>query len=543
MAYPVLPPRKVKWVKCVDKDLLKSKNLSENDLLRVSVVKPEKTPLPFKRGIPLKREFDYKDYQLKVLKWACQRERGYLSLQMGLGKTLLGISIVAADHRSKTPSLIVCPLNVLNEWVTKGFKKFFGTFYRFYVLHPSWSAKNTGPKVDDLCYDDLKDYDYILTSYEGVVSSYKKRDAHFWFVTSDPFGRPGLSPVTEEYLDHSQKGMSLIHSVKWAHVVFDEIHNCANHINVSAKACYKICSYKRWGLSGTKVRNNMEDLWFQLKILHLPFSNVPYKMQKRNDLEKVYKNKTDYIFEANYKIAKVVLPPLERVCEKISFDPEHEKIYKVGVGELRNAILSFDMDTSISYSHILEKLLRLRQISISPRIVYPEAPVGNKIKKMVQFLKDTDKKTIVMSSFVQGLELLGSELKKQGVSFTTLTGNVPVKKRGEVISDFENEKKILLANYRIAGVGLNLQFASQWISLEPWWNESVHSQGYQRIWRPGQTSPCKAIFFLCPGIETAIMTMAGEKCEISMGAEEEELDFRTISLNTEMIKKMLSRDF
>lgn len=539
MDYPVISPRKPKWVKCVDEDLLTKEDPTKTDLLRISVMEPEKTPKPYKRGLPLKKGFEYKDYQLKVLEWCCERERGYLSLQMGLGKTLLGISIPACDHRSKTPALIVCPLNVINEWVVNGFKKFFGTFYRYYVLHSSWDKKNTGPSVKDLSYDDLKNYDYVLTTYETTISSYKERSAEEWYYVKDYSGKTGLGPVDDSHLDKKQVGVALIHSVKWSHVVFDEIHNCSNHRNVSAKACYKISSYKRWGLSGTKVRNRSEDLWFQAKILHFPTSDIPYSSKKKDDLERIYQNKNSYIFEANYEVAKVELPELNRKYISLEFDPEHQKLYRIAIGDLRKAIGEFEMGLC-GFSCILELFLRLRQISVSPKIVNSSYPLGGKIPAIVDFVKKTKEKTIIMSSFVQGLNILGEELDKLGIPYSTLTGEVSIKKRGKMIEDFQKNKKVLLANYKVAGVGLNLQFATQWISLEPWWNESVHSQGYQRIWRPGQTRPCTIMFYLFPGMEKAVMDMAEKKDELSRAALGKTLDFRHIKMDKDMIKKFIS---
>ena len=87
------------------------------------------------------------------------------------------------------------------------------------------------------------------------------------------------------------------------------------------------------------------------------------------------------------------------------------------------------------------------------------------------------------------LAIIGRMLARNGIGFTELTGNVPVKERKRVIREFEENPdcRIFLSS-EAGGTGLNLQVADTIINFELPWNPSKKNQRIGRIDRLGQKS-------------------------------------------------------
>lgn len=85
------------------------------------------------------------------------------------------------------------------------------------------------------------------------------------------------------------------------------------------------------------------------------------------------------------------------------------------------------------------------------------------------------------------LAIISRMLAKNGIGFTELTGNIPVKDRKKVIREFEEnpECRIFLSS-ESGGTGLNLQVADTVINFELPWNPSKKNQRIGRIDRLGQ---------------------------------------------------------
>ena len=95
------------------------------------------------------------------------------------------------------------------------------------------------------------------------------------------------------------------------------------------------------------------------------------------------------------------------------------------------------------------------------------------------------------------LKIIGEMLKKEDVTFTMLTGKVPVKKRQALIKEFEDNDdcKIFLSS-ESGGAGLNLQVADTVINFEIPWNPAKKNQRIGRIDRIGQKKQKLHVFNL-----------------------------------------------
>ncbi len=502
-------------------------------VLRKGINNPGILPKPFKRGIPLKKEFVVKDHQYDVLKWSLERRGGIISAQMGMGKTFMGICIPALDQKYPMPALIVCPLSLIDNWVTDGFKKFFGDYYKVFVYHSSYN------KLEKISYLDLCSYDYVITTSDTLRKSESISGRSKKLINKDLFSSNLIySGPQRGHLKLDYEGEGLLHYGAWSHVIFDESHEYSNKATGKFKSAYGLYALKYWALTGTAERNSAYDLWTQLMICHIPSGKQSGSKYEMSEVVRTY-DTPDHVYKIDYQKANIKLPPLNRQNIIINYDREQRDLYLDILGSLRDTLRRFE-EGEDRFSSVLALFTQLRLCSISPKLIDLEKGAGKKIEKIVELVKEiTEKgeKVVINSAFVKGLDLIEEELLKENIKCTKMTGETPAKKRQSYIDEFRDKTSVFLTSYKVGGIGINLQFANNWISLEPWWNESVHRQGLQRIWRPGQTRACNAYFVLGRGIESAIMKMAEEKQYL---IELENKVFTKVALDKEMIRAMIA---
>jgi superfamily II DNA/RNA helicase len=112
-------------------------------------------------------------------------------------------------------------------------------------------------------------------------------------------------------------------------------------------------------------------------------------------------------------------------------------------------------------------------------------------------IKETKRKVIIFSEWVTMLHIIGDMLKKEGITYTMLTGKVPVKKRADLIKEFEqNPECSVFLSSESGGAGLNLQVADTVINFELPWNPAKKNQRIGRIDRIGQLKQKLHVFNL-----------------------------------------------
>lgn len=154
---------------------------------------------------------------------------GILSADVGLGKTVMILSLYA---HSKTKTLIVCPLSLIDQWRNE-IQKFL----------PEEHVTDFHHKKKDLSGK------LVLTTYGTILSAYRHG----------------------EYFSHFDR------------VVFDESHTIKDINSHTATACSAIAARKRWCVSATPIsKNSFVSLKGQLKILRVaPFTEDECTMFKQ----------------------------------------------------------------------------------------------------------------------------------------------------------------------------------------------------------------------------------------------------------------------
>jgi SNF2 family DNA or RNA helicase len=142
--------------------------------------------------------------------------------------------------------------------------------------------------------------------------------------------------------------------------------------------------------------------------------------------------------------------------------------------------------------HILEALLRLRQVACHPVLADPRrtsAPSA-KLDALIPALADVaaeGHKALVFSQFTSFLALVRERLTEAGVPYEYLDGRV--RDRQARVERFQSDPAcpVFLISLQAGGLGLNLTAAEYVYILDPWWNPAVEAQAIDRAHRIGQT--------------------------------------------------------
>ncbi|KAF7156832.1 hypothetical protein CNMCM6106_001503 [Aspergillus hiratsukae] len=446
-----------------------------------------------------------KPYQLEGLSFLVYLCRngvgGILADEMGLGKTLQTLSLFqylkerdGGYSNSNVPFLVVCPLSILETWLTEIEKwtpdlravKYHGSFEQRDGVKKIISAQKK-PTIFR-CSTDI--VDIVLTTYETLISEIN------WF--SRVF--------------------------VWRCVVLDEGHRIKNSRAKRALVLNRIKTQMKLVLSGTPIQNDLTELW---SIFHWLYPEV-------------FVQATEKLFQEAFSLSDGKFDPAFLECVKkflaLIMIRRTKGFARNWIGystENRNCAeiwqLPFDA-SEISHVHLdgplsdqvaVEKpcsgagdavsegsaetlgpgkyritgniLMELRKCSIHPYLF------ADAIPHPVEEAPSTvarNMKVIVFSNFDQALNLCEDLLmmlqgSNRAFEYARLDGRTTAPWRKVMVHLFQNDPryKVFLVSIRAGGEGLNLTSSSVIVFLDEDWNPQVMRQAEARVHRIGQMRP------------------------------------------------------
>jgi SNF2 family DNA or RNA helicase len=486
-------------------------------------------------------------HQIEGVQWMISRELsadhntcGLLCDDPGLGKTIQTLSLIAANNKGGR-NLIICPVSLLEQWRDAARAIFPDAKIRLcHGRSGSFASKK-----------EIEDYDHFI-----VIASYSK-----------------LFNSNQGEFEHTT-----LHSVEWERVICDEVHTIRNRNSKVWKGCFDIKAKFRWGLSGTPLQNKLNDLKSLFAYLHIS------DFQIRDDIDTL---KETYIMRRNRHILPDAYKGLEINIEDLDFADEREKTFYHNLkSEIRKDFirLSNEMEDFNIMSQVFELLLRLRQGTIHPNLVYsgllrklaktedyPErashmAALTKKIKywgrmpstkisKLLElFDKHTEKdKSLIISHYSEEADLIHKFLSKKfpDMRIAIFDGSLPVEKRNEMIMKARNgEIDCLIVQILCGGVGLNLQMFNKVYITTPDWNPCNEIQAIARCHRIGQTQDVEVVKLIIreegnkPTIDERILTIQNNKREImAQYLNDPSLEFNESFKGTTSINTLSLKDF
>lgn len=426
-------------------------------------------------------------HQEEGVRWMLEREfdtglfrGGFLCDDPGLGKTLQTLAVIAGNSQGGR-NLIICPVSLLEQWRDAARKIF--PMARIRICHgPNGSFSNK---------KEIEDTDPFIT-----IASYSK--------------------LFNTEKGHYQK--TVLHSVDWERVICDEVHIIRNKNSKMFKGCYDIKAKFRWGLSGTPLQNKVADLETLFRYLHVG------EVRIKDDLDNL---KRDFIMRRNRHILPNAYKSLDIHIDDIDFTNNEEKNFYHNLKDevKKEFIRATTGDEKNVMSTIFELLLRLRQATIHPSLVYnglyrkyaedketdPQdlkalltkirywsKRSSTKIDKLIEYFNchSNSTKSLIFSHFKEEAELIRKFLLQNfpSLRIEIFDGSLSLEQRNEMIKCARNgEIDCLIVQIMAGGVGLNLQMFNKVYITTPDWNPSNEIQAIARCHRIGQQSNVEVV--------------------------------------------------
>lgn len=395
--------------------------------------------------------FSLFDHQRETLEWIQRKEEsemkgGIVSLEMGMGKTLIALSTVYLT-RERGPTLFLCNKSLLST-VAFDAQKFFGKRLKVLLLHRGVYGD---PVL--LCQSVMNEHDVVLMTYDTLVGLDKKKS---------------------------------LAELRWHRIVADESQRFSNKKTRLYKTLEKLNAPCRLCLTGTPIKNYESDLHAQLLFCGLdPTIKWSYQTYTQLKLSR-------HVFLMSFADTDVKLPEATHTTVSVEFTPDERSLYDI---ELAKTVAAFAgwKKKEVKFANVLVQYTRMRQACLSGQLLFPENEhISSKFRALEGVFKDipADEKVVIFSSFATALTLLMA-LMPEGAVF--IDGKVSMKAREARLNRFRTDPKCkwLFMTLKTGSVGLNLTEANNVVLMEPWWNAPASDQAIARVLRIGQKRPVR----------------------------------------------------
>lgn len=244
--------------------------------------------------------------------------------------------------------------------------------------------------------------------------------------------------------------------------------------------------------------------------------------------------------------AGVTIPPQEIVVHELEFNeelyPRQYKAYRQL--EKTSALALSEMEDSKRIGvEGLALMTRLRQMIVFPMGIKMVDPDSKQVLFQCNIEESVkldsaesligrlalmeDERVVVFSQFKSPLRELHRRLTGLGISAVVLDGSTPDAQREEIKADFDADQcgagyrwQVVLANYRVAGQGLDFTGATQMVILDQEWNPGRNEQAYGRIDRMGQERETTVHILYTPEtVDQDMQSLIDDKADTQDGFE------------------------
>ncbi len=492
--------------------------------------KIDEVPLPSS----LRPEITLRPYQKHGFDWLAFLHRfglnGILADDMGLGKTLQTLAAIQRARelsRSKSPSLIICPTSVVNNWKSE-VHKFFRDCEVLVYTGSNRDKKLT--RLHDLTGASLIDFSDDWQASPLVITSYDVAR-----------------------LDHEK-----LNRFPWLYLVVDEGHNIKNPDAQRTKAIKTINAQHKLALTGTPIQNNLEELWSLFDYAMPGFLGArkafreQYSRNGKVNWDAVRNAKTPlkdrvhpFIMRRLKEDVAKDLPPKIIIDQRLELTPKQVALYKqVSEGpEYKRMVDEIDKKgVGRSQPLILAAFTKLRAICNHPVLAqgnhssadlryddlrYDDSGKLDSLKELIEEIVEGEHRTLLFSQSTKMLNIIEHFFKKWKIKSIRLDGSTPPNTRTALVDEFNGNSSIhcFLISTKAGGTGLNLTGADTVVFYDHDWNPANDLQAQDRAYRIGQTKPVTVYKLISKGtIEEKILERQAIKKSLAdeiIGPDEE----------------------
>jgi len=446
-------------------------------------------------------------YQAEGLAWLQSLEHtkhgGILADDMGLGKTVQMLAHLDAayqkpmrgDHK---PSLVIMPKSLLYNWAAEAAR-----------FTPSLKTLVFSGSKRESRLRDVRNQDLVFISYSSLRQDAEK-----------------LRPIEFRY------------------VIADEAQNIKNPRAQTSLACREIRYERRIAMTGTPIENSLGDLFALLDFACPGRIDADLKRQieatvasrslEDGTIQVFAQTLHSYVLRRTKQQVLIDLPAKTESLLYCELTPLERRRYNEMRDDYRSRLYAQIKKKGFGSSKIivLEALLRLRQISCHPGLLYPDkkAEESTKLNVLLEQLEELiagGHKSLVFSQFTAFLDIVEAAVRARGWTYERLDGQSTDSERRDSVHRFQKEgsqSQIFLVSLKAGGTGLNLTAADYVFILDPWWNPAVESQAIDRTHRIGQKNRVFAYRMVAKDtIEEKILELQHAKRELAhavVGSEE-----------------------
>ncbi|GAA3524418.1 hypothetical protein AFL01nite_15260 [Aeromicrobium flavum] len=198
---------------------------------------------------------------------------------------------------------------------------------------------------------------------------------------------------------------------------------------------------------------------------------------------------------------------------------DHDLVRRIALGERE--------DSSKTEENVFAMMRRIGQAKAGLAADYT-AQLAHSVGKVVFFAKHVDVMDVAEKTFEQ-----------RGIRYSSIRGNQTPSARQKSIDAFVNDPdvSVIVCSLSAAGVGVNLQVASDMVLAELSWTDAEQTQAIDRVHRIGQEEPVTAWRIIASQtIDTKIVELIDSKAGLAAraldGSDEEVVDSADLQLET-----------
>lgn len=406
------------------------------------------------------------DYQKESILFSLFKKGNIIADEMGLGKTLqaIAVAMLKKEIYGLNKTLIICPASLKYQW-KKEIERFTGE--KAVIIEGMRSDRQLSYKSTDKFF--------LIANYEAVM-----------------------------------RDITVIHKNPPDLIILDEAQKIKNYDTKTSHAVKSIPKKHALVITGTPLENNLLDLYSIMNFVdpevlapqwEFSMNHCYFDKDKKNRVTGYYnlqelKNKlAGYVIRREKADVLKELPEVQEVIVPVELHEAQAEIH-AGLARSLAPILHKKHKTVYDLQRIQQILTSMRMVCDSTYLVDKETNHSPKLDELKTILleklniKNRKRKVIIFSEWKTMLHIIGKMLKMNGIQYVTLSGDVPVKKRGMLIEEFaDNPDTLVFLSTEAGGTGLNLQFADTVINFDLPWNPAKKNQRIGRINRIGQISP------------------------------------------------------
>ena len=438
------------------------------------------------------------DYQELPILIGLASRHAFFHLDTGLGKTYVAgyIAIRRLLTGKARRCLIVCPKVAVQQWQEE--------LVRFFDFPEEW--------IDERI---------IVINYEGLYDHLALRNL--------PEGGKA-DPA------------SILAVVPADLVILDESHLIKNPRSVRAAVVSAVCRQAKYriAMTGTPVRNQPLDLFFQLSLINPWAFRIPFSRFLQTFFVKIETSRF-----VKYQVRVQKLPIITEIAEKNMLKlskqelPEYQELkvtHEVKAVNPTAVQMNYAAQVATevlklgdSVVELKNQLMKLQQISSGflqyrhgddtfvERFASPK--LDEAVAAIASFVKQ-DEKVVVFAKFHVTIDTLLKKLHSLGIAARPLTGKLNDRQVEAIKREFvEGSLPVLIIQLQKGEHSLNLQVARYVVFVEYDWTPASIEQAIGRVCRKGQERDVIVKFFVTKGlIDEEILRLVRSKAKITAKA-------------------------